>query len=166
MITSNLIIERPIYGTDFKFIDEDTKVIAEYLYNELNTTFQNSLLKNIVKTYRTFNDIFIPIADFPVLKVYKINEVDDINLAPYTSVDFTISYILAYTQKQKVADISSFVSNEIKRLLKNADLINLFQIDWTKGITTAYDTLIDPDNLVYKYTNINCTILTCSDSVV
>jgi hypothetical protein len=161
-INNNLEIARPIYDNTFNFVDTDCGIIASYLFNEVNTTFLTANQgKNIINTYRTFNDVIIPIADFPVLKVYKLNEQDNYNIGQFTDVSINVSYILAYTQKQKVADVSGYVAAEIKRLLKNADLNNLFQINWDKPVATTYETMIDPNQLIYKYTNTVFNIYTC-----
>jgi len=160
-IYEDLVIPRPIYDSNFSFIDNDCLTIANYLFNEVNTTFLTPLGTNIITTYRTFNDIFIPNLDFPVLKVYKLNEVDNYNIAQYSDVTINVSYVLAYTQLTKLAYVSSYVAQEIKRLLKNADLCNLFQINWDKPVTTTYETMIDPNQLVYKYTNIVFNVYTC-----
>jgi hypothetical protein len=157
----DLVIPRPSYDINYNFIDNDCLTIADYLYNEINKTFLTPLGRNIVTTYRTFNDVYIPNVDFPVLKVYKVNEQDNFNIGQFTDVTINISYILAYTKKDKIADVSSYVATEIKRLLKNADLIGMFQVNWEKPINTTYETMIDPSQLIYKYTNITFNLYTC-----
>lgn len=156
----DLLIPRPDYSSAADFIDKDIKIISEYLFNEVNTTFQPVLNKRIVKTVKPFNDVGMPLTDYPVLKIYRLSEQDTILIHPALYVDLNINYILAYTTDQKVADISSLVAKEIRRLLKNASILGMFQLDENTGINIEYDTMINPDNIVYKYTTVTCKILT------
>lgn len=166
---TDILIDKPIYPYQFDFIDPDCKFIAEYLYKEVNETFYSSLRSNIIKTYRTWNDIAIPLTDFPVLKVYTTDEEISEN-DPYTSTGFNIVYALAFTSKPKVGDVSRFVTREIIRNLVNASILDvtdegqvLFQVDWSKQIRVDYETLVSPENTIYRYATISCSLFTRLD---
>lgn len=159
-IDPELLLDKPLYPQGMDFVDEDCKFIAEYLYAGLNDTFYNSLRTNIVKTVRYFNDLFIPVTDFPVLKVYKIAIEDSIHLNPQAVTKFNISYALAYTQRTKIASVGSYVADEIARLLKNASYSEMFQLDDASGIQTNFQDFISPENVIYKYVNVVVGIYT------
>lgn len=160
------LIPRPLYPTNFTFVDPDLARLAAIIYDEVNRTFRDVLdNQNIIKTYRTFNDNFIPIIDFPVLKVYKTAEEElDLNSDILVS-DIVITYALAFTQHPKVGDVSTFVAKDIRRLLKNLSECGKVQINWEKGISIDYEDFIDPDNVIYKYTTIRTSIYTSASSV-
>lgn len=152
------LLEAPSYPEGFDFVDADCKFIADYLYHRVNETFYPALKTDVIKTIRYFNDPFIPLKDFPVLKVYKTGYQEDIFLAPQTSYQFTIAYALAYAPKNKISAIGSFVADEIVRLLKNGSYLNMFQLDDEKGIQVQYEDFINPENVIYKYATINVNI--------
>lgn len=154
-----LFIDRPTYDESFKFIDSDCNSIADYLFNETNTTFYQCLRRNVIKTYRTFNDIYVPLIDFPVLKVYKQTENENV-YDPFISSSFVIAYGLAFTQKPTSGDVSTFVTQELRRNLKNGSILGKWQIDFSNGITTNYESFISNDNTVYRYATINLNIFT------
>lgn len=156
----DLLLPDPEYTEDFDFVDEDCKYIANYLYEGLNKTFYKPLKGNIVKTVRYFNDLFIPLTDFPVLKVYRRGYKDGIATEPQTSSTFIIAFALAYTQKSKVSSINSYVADEIIRLLKNGSYLELFQLDETEGMQVEFEDFLSPENVVYKYTTITVNIFT------
>ena len=160
MIDCNLTKERPVYSNKSEIVDIDNKTIADYLFNEINTTFNSVFPNRVVKTCRYFNDITIPLTDFPVLKVYKKNELDTVLISPYYYVDMTVNYILAYTEEKNIANISTLVAKEIRRLLKNASVEGLFQLDENTDIYIEYNTLVNNSNIIYNYTNVNFKILT------
>lgn len=153
-----ILIPKPEYPVKFDFVDEDCKFLATYLYEQLNETFYNALKSNIVNSVRYENDLFIPVVDFPVLKVYKTAYEDSADIAPHISCKFNISYALAYTQRDKIASVGSYVAQEIRRLLKNGSMNDLFQLDWTQPIQVEFEDFINPENVVYKYANITCNI--------
>jgi hypothetical protein len=159
----SLYAPRPIYPFGYKFIDKDCEFIANYIANEVNETFYDALRYNVIKSIRTFNDLFVPLTDFPVLKVYRSSETNSFNEVEI-STKFKIIYALAFTQKTKVADISSFVGREIRRVLSTGSLDNLYQIDWGNSgentIDIEYEDFIAPDNTVYKYVTVTCPIFT------
>lgn len=157
---SDILIPRPIYTNTFDFKDADTHFLATYLFTEVNKTFQEALGGDIIKTCRDFNDNFIPIVDFPVLKVYPTRENDSADIAPYISTQFTISYAVAYTQKPKIGSVCKLVAKEIRRLLKNASTECYFQVDYSSPIDIEYEDFISPDNVVYKYVTITVNIFT------
>jgi len=161
-----VLIPRPLYPVDFAFVDPDVARLAATIYDEVNTTFMPVLNDTkIIKTYRTFNDNFIPIIDFPVLKVYKESESElDLNSDILIS-DIVITYALAFTQPPKVGDVSTFVSKDIRRILKNLSECGKVQINWERGISIDYEDFIDPDNVIYKYTTIRTSIYTSASSV-
>lgn len=160
-----MLIPRPIYPIDFKFVDPDLLLIGGTLFSEVNATFNDVLGKNIIKTYRTFNDNFIPVIDFPILKVYKDQEREQDLNSDFLITDIVISYALAFTQPPKVGDVSTFVSKEIRRVLKNMSTDGTIQIDWEVGISVDYEDFIDPDNVIYKYTNIRFSMYTSASGV-
>ena len=154
------ILDRPTYPVGYDFIDDDCKNLGEYLANEVNETFAVALDGNAIKTFKPFNDIFIPITDFPVLKVYKSNETSLDFLSNIADTEFTISYSLAYTQASKTADVSVIVAKELVRLLKVYSFRNGMQLQHDVPITVQYDELIDTENTVYTYATIKCNFLT------
>ena len=154
------ILDRPNYPSGFDFIDIDCKRLGEYLANEVNETFSTALGYNIIKTLKPFNDIFIPLTDFPVLKVYKSSEQALDFLSNIADTQFTISYSLAYTQAAKTADLSVIVGRELVRLLKVYSFRGGLQLQQDVPITIEYDELIDSDNTVYTYATIKCNFLT------
>lgn len=157
---NDILIPRPIYNVGFDFKDPDTTTIASYLFNEINITFQAALKGNIIKTYRDFNDNFIPTIDFPVLKVYPTAETDTADIAPQISTEFTIAYATAYTQRPKIGSICRLVAKEIRRLLKNGSMQELFQLDFSSPILVDYEDFISPDNVIYKYATLKANIFT------
>lgn len=156
----DILIPRPIYNEGFNFKDPDTNTIAKYLYDEVNFTFYPALKGNIIKTYRDYNDNFIPTIDFPVLKVYPTSEEDSADIAPQISTAFTIAYAVAYTQRPKIGSICRLVAKEIRRLLKNGSMQEMFQLDFTTPITVDYEDFVAPDNVIYKYATISANIFT------
>jgi hypothetical protein len=159
------MIPSPLFPTNFSFVDPDCKFLAERIYCDLNTTFQLALGGNIVRTLRTFNDNFIPLQEFPILKVYKDAEEElDLN-SDILSTKFIISYALAFVQAPKIGDVSTFVSKEIRRILKNLSETDRIQIDWNSGLSIDYEDFIDPKNVVYKYTTIRVFIFTSPSSL-
>jgi hypothetical protein len=159
------LIPRPLYPPTFQFVDPDLVRIASIIYQEVNETFMPVLNQNIIKTYRTFNDNFIPLIDFPVLKVYKDSESElDLN-SDILSTDIVITYALAFTQAPKIGDVSTFVSKDIRRILKNLSDCGKVQVDWNKGLTIDYEDFIDPENVIYKYTTIRTAIYTSASSI-
>jgi len=157
---TDILIPRPIYAPGFDFKDPDTNTIAKYLYDEVNITFYPALKYNIIKTYKDFNDNFSPIIDFPILKVYPTLEEDSADIAPQISTEFTIAYAIAYTQRPKIGSICRFVAKEIRRLLKNGSMQELFQVDFSSPITVDYEDFIAPDNVIYKYATVKANIFT------
>lgn len=157
-LDTDTLLPRPDYDASFNFIDEDTKAITDYLYDELNITFYKALKGNIVKSVRYENDPFIPTVDFPVLKVYKNGYEDDGALGNDSSMKFTIAYALAYTKRNKLASVGSFVADEIVRLLKNGSALGKFQIDYNAPIAVTFEDFINPENVIYKYVTINVNI--------
>lgn len=163
MTYPTMFIPRPVYDADFKFVDEDTKFIAEYLYNETNTTFSTPFPTGVIRTYRAFNDITIALTDYPCLKVYKTGETPFTNQSGPISTQFTIAYIIAFAQQhQPTTDVGTFVATELVRNLINASLLEepLFQIDTRQNINIEYDTFVDPQNRIFKYSTITCNIFT------
>lgn len=154
------LIPKPIYPLNFNFQDEDSHYIANYLYVELNKTFKDAIKGNIVKTFRDFNDNFIPVIDFPVLKVYPTRENDTGDISPQISTTFIIAYAVAYTQRTKVSSVCRYVSKEIRRLLKNGSLEGKFQLDFSSPIDVEYEDFIAPDNVIYKYATLTVNIYT------
>lgn len=162
-MTNYLYQERPYFPASFDFIDQDCKTIAEHLTVNINETFKYALDgKDIIRTYRAYNDLAIPNTDYPCLKVYKVSEELFTPITSEMSTGFVISYILSFTQPPKVSDVSTFVAREIIRLITNAHLVDppVFQVDTEKPIAVEYDTMIDPQRRIYKYTNVNCSIFT------
>lgn len=162
----DLLLPEPDYPEDFDWIDEDVKYIANYLYEGVNNTFFKALKTNIIKTVRYFNDPFIPLSDFPVLKVYKKNYKEDIYTAPQTPTIFVIAYALAYTNYSKLASIGTFVADEIVRLLKNGSYMEKFQLTDEDGIEVEFEDFINPENVIYKYTTITVGLYTCPEELV
>lgn len=155
-----LDIPDPIFPPDFNFIDPDCKDIAMYLYEGVRETF-DPLHLEIIKTIRTFNDVQIPLVDYPVLKVYAESDSLYIPNTEIVSTKLVVAYGLAFTMKQKVADVSRIVSKELMRLLINASLDYFtFQVDNDQPITTRYETLISPENHVYRYSVIDVNVFT------
>jgi hypothetical protein len=154
------ILDVPVYPVGYDFIDDDCRELGEYLANEVNQTFADALGGNAIKTFKPFNDVFIPITDFPVLKVYKSKEVSLDFLSNIANTEFTISYSLAYTQSAKTADVGVIVAKELTRLLKVYSYRNGLQLDHDTPITVQYDELIDTENTVYTYATIKCNFLT------
>jgi len=158
-LDSRILLERPIYDERFNFFDEDVKFIADYLFTELNITFYRALKGNIVKTIRYENDPFIPVVDFPVLKVYKNGYDDDATTSNDNSTKYTIAYALAYTKRNKLAGVGSYVADEIVRLLKTGSAEGKFQLDASVPISITFDDFINPENVIYKYTTITTNFL-------
>jgi hypothetical protein len=152
-------IEQESYPEGFDFIDPDCKAVGTLMYERVNALFYPALKSNVIKTLYLYNENFIPIVEYPVLKVYKTTDGDEASLKPYSSTEFAIVYAMAFAQKQKTADISTFVGKEIKTLLKNASNICVFQLDNNRGITINYDTFVNSENVVFKYTTVTCGLL-------
>lgn len=160
-----MLIPRPVIGDDFEFIDRDCKYIAEEVYKEINATFRPAINEDVIKSYRTYNDNFIPLIDFPVLKVYKDAEAEIDANSDFLSTAMIASYALAFTQSPKVGDISTFVSKEIRRVLKNLSYDGRIQLDAGNGISIDYEDFIDPQSVIYKYATIRFSIFTSASSL-
>jgi len=157
----SIYLEKPIYPAGFRFTDNESDYIAKYLQDKVNQVFSTVYSFPLIKTYRTFNDIAIPLIDFPCLKVYRTNER---LYADYSSVlltSFAISYIVAFSTKQLVPAISEAVSTELVRLLINSSSDDSFryQVDFTNGYpSTQFDSFINPSNTVFNYATLNVSI--------
>lgn len=160
-----MLIPRPLIPEGFSFTDPDCKRIAETVYEEVNTTFYTSLNGKAITSYRTFNDNFIPLIDFPVLKVYKDGEQEYSSNADIMITSFVVSYALAFSQAPKVGDISTFISKEIRRVLKNMSFDTRLQLVEDAGITIDYEDFIDPQSVIYKYTTIRFSMYTSASSI-
>lgn len=149
-------ITQPIIVPISSSSDVETEQFAAYLYQNLNRIFYNANKGDIVKTYRTFNDISIPLIDFPCLRVFKTNNIPYADYSYSNIFQYTVNYIIAFTSRQKTSDISAYVGREILRLLINSNFEDSFplQLDFSFEPNVEYDTLISPNNTVYKYTNV------------
>jgi hypothetical protein len=154
------ILRETIYPVGFDFIDPHCKLLVEYLTTELNELLFNAVGTNVVKTPIPFNNIFIPLSDFPALKVYKTDEVAIDPLSNIFMTSFQISYILAYNTTQKTSDLGAIVGKEISRLLHVFSFREGLQLDTTSPVTIDYDELIDSSEAVYSYVNVSCKFLT------
>lgn len=156
-------IPRPIFPADFKFIDNYAKRIAEYLYTEVNNTFRDVVGGNVIKTYRTYNDIDIPLTDLPCLKVYRLNQKGYFQHSEVGTSDYRLSYISRPVRK-KVHELNVYITEEIIRLLITAPLEeydNLYvSLSDTTPISVEFETLVDPENTVFEYSNINISVFT------
>lgn len=159
-MTDLFFIPQEPYPEGFDFTDPDCKAVGTLMYDRINALFYPALKSNIIKTLYLYNENFIPIVEYPVLKVYKTTDGTEASLLPYSSTEMAIVYAIAFAQKQKTADISTFVGKEIKTLLKNASNICVFQVDAEKGINVTYDTFVNPENVIFKYTTITFGLLT------
>lgn len=160
-----MLIPRPIISSDFEFVDRDCRYLAEQIYTEVNATFMPALDESVIKSYRTYNDNFIPLIDFPVLKIYKDAEEELSFNTDFLSTAMIATYALAFTQAPKVGDISTFVSKEIRRVIKNLSDEGNIQLDATKGISIDYEDFIDPQNVIYKYSTLRFSIFTSPSSL-
>lgn len=160
-----MFIPRPIIAEDFQFVDRDCKYIAEEIYREVNDTFRPALNENVIRSYRTYNDNFVPLIDFPLLKIYKDAEEEISFNTDFLSTSVIASYALAFTQAPKVGDISTFVSKEIRRVIKNLSDDGTIQLNADKGISIDYEDFIDPQNVIYKYSTLRFSIFTNPSSI-
>ena len=154
------ILRETIYPIGYDFTDEHCRAIADYLTTELNELFLTAVGANVVKTAIPFNNIFIPLSDFPVLKVYKTEEVAIDPLSNIFLTAFQISYALAYNTASKTSDLGAVVGKEIVRLLYVYSFRDGLQLDTTVPVTADYDELIDGSDAIYSYVNVSCKFLT------
>ena len=157
-----MYVPNPNFLVDNPTVDEDTEDIATYLKNQINSTFYTALNYDVVKTHRSYYDIAIPIIDFSCLRVYKTADTAYADYSVSNISQYTINYIIAFTTKQVVADISAFIGRDILRLLVNSSLESnsIFQLDTSSLPTLEYDTFIAPNNTIYKYTNVSFSAYT------
>jgi hypothetical protein len=155
-----LNIPNPNYPNDFKFIDPDCNMVATYLYDGVRDTFDHLQIE-IIKSIRSFNDVQIPLVDYPVLKVYAESDSLYMPNSELVSTNMKVAYGLAFTMKQKVADVSRIVSKELMRLLVNASLDEFhFQLNNDNTLTANYETLISPEQHIYRYSVIDVNVFT------
>lgn len=142
----------PVYPENFNFSDTASKTIAEYLFTGLNETFYNALRGNIVKSYRHFNDIYPPLTDFPLLKVYPTQESGYTEFSREAITQYTIDYIMAFPKLKSVPDVSVFVAKEIKRLLLAGSYgePQVFQLDPNSRLNVSYDTAVASEGSMYN----------------
>lgn len=159
-MTDPSILNISVYPQDFNFIDPDCAAISEYLFTEINELFYSAINDNIIKSYRPFNDNFVPLMDFPLLKVYKTSETSLDFLSNLFESTFKVSYALAYIQQPKVSDVTSIVAKEIAKLLKIYSFREGGQVSHNQNITIEYEDFIDPDNTIYTYATITFAMVT------
>lgn len=160
------MISRPLFDTGFQFNDPDCDLLALEIYQEVNETFADVLgSEKAIKTYRAFNDNFVPLIDFPLLKVYKDAEQEVEANSELFITSIVVNYALAFTQEPKIGDVSTFVSKEIRRVIKNMSEAGKIQVDWSKSLTIDYEDFIDPKNIIYKYATLRFSIYTSPSSI-
>lgn len=151
-MTTYTDLSAPIYPEGFNFKDPDATNLAEYLYDGLNATFYESLRSNIVKSYRPFNDIYPPLSDFPLLKVYPTSETRFSELAKPAITQYVIDYIMAFPKLKSVPDVSRFVGKELVRLLQVGSYLEpqRFQLDTNTPLSLSYDQAVASENSMYQ----------------
>lgn len=152
-------IERPQYSSNYFFEDKECLYIAETLKAELEHTFQDATNNQpIVKSIYTTNELLIPLQNYPVLKVYKVNETQE--TFPYVFTDFNVIYALAFTPLNKIIDISTAVGKEIRRILHVKSLSGNIQLEESTPITVQYQEYITPNDTIHKYVTVSFKALT------
>lgn len=154
------ILRQELYPLGFSFVDPHCKLIAEYIGTELNELFLVSAQGNVVNTIKAFNDVFLPLTDYPVLKVYKLNESIVDPLSNIFRTNFNIVYSVAYNLSSKTTDLGAVIGKEIARLVHVLSFRDGLQLDHGSAVSVDYDEMIDLENAVYSYVTVNCTFLT------
>lgn len=144
---------------NFNFVDALAKQVAEYLMEKVNDTFLAATNGNkVIKTYRTFNDYFIPLTDLPCLKIYRNSQSSYFLNSQVATCDFTLNYIIAANRK-RVSDINIYVTEEILRLLINSAFEEVcFSLSDTTPLQVTYEDFINPDNTVLQYSIIKFSL--------
>lgn len=97
--------------------------LAQYLRDRLNERYQEERDKNtslpdiiVVKNIRNFDDINIPLSEFPLLKVYRTSE----SYRPgtlYTTCRAAITYSVTYPDLKTLPDLMYWMSKQINFLI-------------------------------------------------
>jgi len=158
------IIQRPTFPTNFKFPDVDLETIASFIRDDVNLTFNNTLNSNkVIASFSCESSRRLSLGDkvYPLLKVYRTQELFYFPIGNVKNLDITIAYVLAYSPKEKGTSITTYVASDICRVLQNSSILDdiPFTVNIEKPITVTYDNASDSD-IVYDYAKITCTILT------
>lgn len=153
-------IPEPDYTLKTLLKDSELDYLGEYLIGKVNNSFDEK--EPVIKSFRNFNDIAIPLIDFPCLKIYRTRETIFSSYSSLIISELTLNYISSFTgNKNVIADLHENVAKEITRVLINASVDPSFnlQLDFSNGYpTTSFDTFINPSNTVYKYATVNVSI--------
>jgi hypothetical protein len=103
--------------------------LGSFLTDELNQAYERLRLRRptelpksiVVKTFRNFDDVNVPLSEFPLLKVYRSSEM----FRPGTSfrdVTGTITYSVSYPDLRTLPDLLYWVSYKLHYLMEKYDL--------------------------------------------
>lgn len=144
--------------------DEAISYLAEYLFEYLNKEFRTFIDANpalrsslgdvAVRTYRTYDAYDPSTTAFPLLKVYRVNDVWKPGKLIRTS-NVSVSYSLVVPQQDKLMPFLNWVSFQINKLL----LTSSCQVKIEPGIRVQYRTMINENGQnIYSFLRADITI--------
>lgn len=144
--------------------DEAISYLAEYLFEYINKEFKSfieanpglrsSLGDTAVRTYDTYDSYHSSTTAFPLLKVYRVNDVWKPGKLNRTS-NVSISYSLVVPQQNKLMPFLNWVSFQINKLL----LTPSCQVKIEPGIRVQYRTMINEvGQNIYSFLRADITI--------
>jgi hypothetical protein len=144
--------------------DEVISYLAEYLFEYINKEFRTFIDANpalrgslgdvAVRTYRTYDAYDPSTTAFPLLKVYRVNDVWKPGKLIRTS-NVSISYSLVVPQQDKLMPFLNWVSFQINKLL----LTSSCRVKVEPGVRVQYRTMINENGQnVYSFLRADITI--------
>lgn len=99
--------------------DQSCHKLADYLASNLNRLYYELTGDNrltLVKTIRSWNDFTVPVADFPVLKVYRLSDLYN----PQSKLSISsmaLQYHVTIPEQKKLVPLFRYISYNIDKLL-------------------------------------------------
>lgn len=144
--------------------DESINYLAEYLFEYINKEYfafieanpglKQTLGEVAVRTYRTYDAYDPPNTGFPLLKVYRVNDMWKPGKLTRTS-NVSISYSLVVPQQDKLMPFLNWVSYQINKLL----LSPTCPVKIEPGVRVQYRTMINEvGQNIYSFLRADITI--------
>lgn len=144
--------------------DEAISYLAEYLFEYINKEFKSfieanpglraSLGDTAVRTYETYDTYQSPTTAFPLLKVYRVNDIWKPGKLTRTS-NVSISYSLVVPKQDKIMPLLNWVSFQINKLLLTPSCL----VKIEPGIRVQYRTMINEvGQNIYSFLRADITI--------
>jgi hypothetical protein len=149
--------------------DKTCKELAEYLGEGLNRRYswyltktgqQETHLKRVVKSIRTYDALTVPLEQFPLLKVYRFSD----SYRPQTThslANLLINYNLSFPMLEELPGLLKFVADNLVYLFLEYSYTrrNQFPLDNTQGLVAEYR-LMSNDIIreVHPYLQFRCQV--------